>query len=68
MEIVGGDRVASDFAIDAMNEIIEARATRAEFGDCETGLGCRDGYAYGSVTAAARKEAADDIRRMKIKP
>lgn len=48
----------------AIEATADVCAKRAEFGDCETGMGCHDGYHPNSHTGRARKEAADDIRRL----
>lgn len=39
-------------------------AKRAEYGDFTTGMDCAQGYHHKSPTAAARKQAADDIRAL----
>ena len=41
-------------------------AKRAEFGDCETGMGCHDGYSDESPTASVRRKVAADIRAMRF--
>lgn len=51
---------------DAIDEAIEACALRAEYGDCETGMGCDRGYHPDSIFGSARKAAADDIRKLKF--
>lgn len=48
----------------AVEEERERCAKLAEFGDCETGMGCARGFDSGSIFAAGRKAAADDIRKL----
>jgi len=45
-----------------------ACAKRAEFGDCETGMGCRDGFRHNGEIARARKKAAEDIMALRWGP
>ena len=56
--------VTGDILRELAAAAIDVCAKRAEYGDCETGMGCDEGYHQDSLTGAARKRAADDVRRL----
>jgi hypothetical protein len=60
-----GDFIAQcQLVEDALKQERDRCANRAEYGDCETGMGCHQGYHPNSPTGVARKQAADDIRKL----